>query len=165
MQRGGILEELRFEGGEARVRTFVLRLRPGTDFMEGIRAFCVERGIRSGAVTTILGSLRQVRYVYPVTCPEARAGLRYCDPIERDGPIELLGGAGTIGVMKADGATVVHLHAAFTDPEGRVYGGHMLGGTVAVTAEISIDAFDGVALTRAVDEETDMPVFSIGRSE
>lgn len=155
------MEGLRFEAKEARVRTFVLRLRPGTDLMEGIRAFCVEHAVQAGAVTTLLGSLRQMRYVYPVPDPAARAGLRYCDPIVLDGPIELLGGAGTIGVMKADGEAAVHLHAAFTDPEGRVFGGHVLGGAVAVTAEITIDALGGVALTRAVDEETDMPVFSI----
>ena len=63
------VKELRFDAEEARVRTFILRLRPGTDLMEGIRVFCEERGIRSGAITTLLGSLRQVRYVYPVVAP------------------------------------------------------------------------------------------------
>ncbi|RRD63928.1 PPC domain-containing DNA-binding protein [Fretibacterium sp. OH1220_COT-178] len=155
------MERLPFEGREARVRTFILRLRPGTDLMEGIRTFCVERGIRSGAITTLLGSLRWMRYVYPVPDSKALSGLRYCAPIVLDGPVELLSGAGTIGEMREDGEAVVHLHAAFTDPEGRVFGGHVLGGPVAVTVEVAIDALDGVALSRAVDEETDMPVFSI----
>ena len=90
--------------------------------------------------------------------------MKYCDPIAVNGPIEVLCGAGTIGVMKSDGTTVVHLHAAFTDPEGRVLGGHILEGegAVAVTAEVVIDALDGVSLTRAVDGETDMPLFSLG---
>ena len=90
--------------------------------------------------------------------------MKYCDPIAVDGPIEVLCGAGTIGVMKSDGTTVVHLHAAFTDPKGRVLGGHILegGGAVAVTAEVVIDVLDDVSLTRAVDEETDMPLFSLG---
>ena len=109
------------------MRTFILRLRPGTDLMEGIRVFCEERGIRSGAITTLLGSLRQVRYVYPVVAPGTKAGLKYCDPIAVNGPIEVLCGAGTIGVMKSDGTTVVHLHAAFTDPEGRAYPGGRRG--------------------------------------
>ena len=67
-------------------------------------------------------------------------------------------------IMKSDGTTVVHLHAAFADPKGRVLGGHLLegGGAVAVTAEVVIDALDGVSLTRAVDGETDMPIFSLG---
>lgn len=155
------MERLPFEGREAQVRTFILRLRPGTDLMEGIRTFCVEQGIRSGAITTLLGSLRQIRYVYPVPEPKARVGLRYCDPLVMEGPIELLSGAGTIGEMRADGEAVVHLHAAFTDPEGRVFGGHILGGPVAITVEIAIDAFDDVVLSRALDEETEMPVFSI----
>lgn len=159
-----LVKGLRFDAGEAQVRTFILRLRPGTDLMEGIRGFCEERGIRSGAITTLLGSLRQVRYVYPVVAPGTRAGLKYCDPIVVEGPIEVLCGSGTIGVMKSDGTTVVHLHAAFADPKGRVLGGHLLegGGAVAVTAEVVIDALDGVSLTRAVDGETDMPVFSLG---
>ena len=155
------LEGLRFDAKEARTRTYILRLRPGTDLMEGIRAFCVKQGIRSGAITTLLGSLREMRYVYPVPVSGGKAGLRYCDPIVMEGPIELLSGAGTIGEMKADGEAVIHLHAAFTNPEGQVFGGHLLGGRVAITVEIAIDAFDGVALTRALDEETDMPVFSI----
>lgn len=159
-----LVKGLRFDAEEARVRTFILRIRPGTDLMEGIRGFCEERGIRSGAITTLLGSLRQVRYVYPVVAPGTKVGLKYCDPIAVDGPIEVLCGAGTIGVMKSDGTTVVHLHAAFTDPEGRVLGGHILEGegAVAVTAEVVIDVLDGVSLTRAVDEETDMPLFSLG---
>lgn len=158
------MKGLRFDAEEARVRTFILRIRPGTDLIEGIRGVCEERGIRSGAITTLLGSLRQVRYVYPVVAPGTKAGLKYCDPIAVDGPIEVLCGAGTIGVMKSDGTTVVHLHAAFTDPKGRVLGGHILEGegAVAVTAEVVIDVLDGVSLTRAVDEETDMPLFSLG---
>ena len=49
-------------------------------------------------------------------------------------------------------------------PKGRVLGGHLLegGGAVAVTAKVVIDALDGVSLTRAVDGETDMPIFSLG---
>ena len=122
-----LVKGLRFDAEEARVRTFILRIRPGTDLIEGIRGVCEERGIRSGAIMTLLSSLRQVRYVYPVVAPGTKAGLKYCDPIAVDGPIEVLCGAGTIGVMKSDGTTVVHLHAAFTDPKGRVLKKHIRG--------------------------------------
>ena len=79
------------------------------------------------------------------------------------GPIEVLGADGTIGIMKSTEELAVHLHATFSDPSGAVYGGHVIeeGNTTAVTIEVALEAFDDLLLERALDDETDMPLFTL----
>lgn len=157
------MENIRYSSKPVQKRTVVARLMPGTELLAGIEAICKEHQIESGAVTTLLGSLRQLNYVYPIPCPGAKANLRYCDPIVIEGPIEILCGAGTVGIMKETGKMAVHLHAACSASTGVVYGGHLLdqGNPVAVTVEVVIEALDGAVLSRAMDDETGMPVFSV----
>lgn len=157
------MTNIRYSAQQVQKRTLVARLMPGTELLAGIEAICREYNIETGAISTILGSLKQLHYTYPVPYAGTPANLKYCDPITIDGPIEILCGAGTIGVMKDTGKRVVHLHTACSGPTGMVYGGHLLdtGNLIAVTAEIVIEALDGATLTRALDEETGMPLFSI----
>ncbi|NLL36880.1 MAG: DNA-binding protein [Fretibacterium sp.] len=157
------MKDVQVSARETRKRTLVVRLGPGAGVASGIREVCEKYSVRSGAITTFLGSLSQVAFTWPVPCPEARAGLKYREPLVFPGPIEVLSGAGTIGVMAGSGEFALHLHAAFTDAEGRVWGGHLLdeGNVVAVTLELTLEAFEDACLTRATDEETGMMLFTL----
>ena len=43
-----------------------------------------------------------------------------------------------------DGEPYLHLHITCTDQEGKVVGGHLLEGTVSLTAEIFLQSFEGL---------------------
>lgn len=157
------LKEIRFASVDVIPRKIFARLLPGTDLVPGIKALCVKHAIRAGAITTMLGSLKQVKFVWPITDSVNKCGLKYGAPKVLEGPIELVSGTGAIGTMKDSGEIAVHLHASFSDSTSKMWGGHIVdeGNPVAVTIEVVIEAYDGLTLSRAVDDETDMPLFNI----
>lgn len=67
------------------------------------------------------------------------------------GTFELVSLTGNISWV--DDESVVHMHAALSDREGSMIGGHLNDATVAVTVEISVND-DGSYITRSFDEET-----------
>jgi predicted DNA-binding protein with PD1-like motif len=103
----------------------VLRLLPGDDLRRALdaafRTLNASSGLAAACVVSGIGSLTQ-------------AQLRYADAAEGSlisGPLEMLSLAGTLGL---DGP---HLHAAVSDAQGRVHGGHVLAGCIVrTTAEI-----------------------------
>lgn len=157
------MEGIRFTSSEVQARKIFARLFPGTDLIPGIKALCQKHGVRSGSVTTMLGSLKKVSFVWAIPDSQNKSQVKYGAPKILEGPIELISGAGAIGTMKGGSELAVHLHATFSDPTSKIWGGHLIeeGNPVAVTVEIVIDAFDGLGLERDIDEETDMPLFSI----
>jgi hypothetical protein len=52
----------------------------------------------------------------------------------------------------ADGAK--HLHMSVADAQGRVFGGHLVEGTVYTTLELVLGTVQGVEFTRELDEKT-----------
>ena len=154
---------IRYTSKEVSSRKIFSRLLPGTELIQGIKAICREHSVKTGIVTTLLGSLRQISYVYPIAEPKSKSRLKYCEPLTLQGPIEIFGADGTIGVMKDSEELAIHLHATFSDPSGTVYGGHILeeGNPTAVTIEVAIEAFDDLLLERALDDETDMSLFTL----
>ncbi len=157
------MKEIRFASAEVRARTVFARLFPGTDLVPGIKALCAQHEIKAGAITTMLGSLSQVRFVWPIPDSVNKSHLKYGAPKTLEGPIELVSGAGAIGTMKDGGELAVHLHASFCDTTSKMWGGHIVdeGNPVAVTIEVVIEAYDDLTLSRSLDSETDMPLFSL----
>ncbi|KUK13569.1 MAG: DNA-binding protein [Synergistetes bacterium] len=151
---------LRFSSVDSKAgRTIVGRLLPGTDLIEGILALCKEHNINFGSIDVVLGSLRKFTFVYPIRDESKKMGVRYCDPVVIEGPIELLCGGGLIGVNR-NGEKAVHLHLVVSDREGKVYGGHVVGGNpVLVTVELVLRELEGVSIVREEDEETGFPLF------
>ncbi|MCS7233060.1 MAG: DNA-binding protein [Synergistetes bacterium] len=141
-------------------RVVVGRVFPGTDLIEGILRICEDHGISSGSIDLVLGSLRKFTFVYPIRDDQNKMGVKYCDPVEIDGPIELLCGNGIVGVASS-GGKALHLHAVVADRNGRVYGGHVLqGNPVLVTVEVVIRELSDVNVIRGLDEETGFTLFS-----
>jgi predicted DNA-binding protein with PD1-like motif len=90
-------------------------------------------------------------------------GFKYGEPAVMGGPREFIAAQGTIGTLKDTGELSVHMHVILTDPRGVTYSGHIQdeGNPICATAEIVIQAFDGLEIVRAVDAETKLTLFTV----
>jgi predicted DNA-binding protein with PD1-like motif len=154
--------ETRFLAGEGTGgRVIAARLRPGTDLIGGIAAVCRAHNIRQGYIGCIIGSLRKVEYMLPLTDETTPSGIRYSDPIRVGGPIELIGGQGVI-CQSPEGELMIHFHANFCDPDGKSLAGHFAAGgnPILVTAEMIITEISGVRMMRRPDPEVGLMMLS-----
>lgn len=139
---------------------YAIRLEPGEDVMQSLQAFCEEHHIGNGAILTGVGSLRGCSYFDPTEVPDKPGYYVYGDPIELPCPIELISLNGII-CTEEDGKPSLHIHAAFADPEGREFGGHFnTGNLVLSTVELIIGEFEGIRMSRGMDPERNVPVFT-----
>jgi len=145
------------EGG----RVIAGRLRPGTDLLPGLLEACREHGVTSGTFMTVMGSLKQARFVYVMPKADSPIGVGYGDAVQLDLPVEVLTAQGTIGVWE-DGTPSIHMHALLIDTTGALHGGHMLdeGNPTLATIEFSIRELPTTEVVRRVEEEIKLPVFS-----
>ncbi|HUT25468.1 MAG TPA: PPC domain-containing DNA-binding protein [Sumerlaeia bacterium] len=128
----------------APTRTVVIGLQPGEMLLESIRDAARAHGIENGAVASGIGTLKTCRMHY----------IEHTDfpPSDRfytlEKPLELLSVSGVI----ADGEP--HLHIVVSCGEGEVYAGHLEDGSeVLYLAEIVIQVFNDLKLTRRLDPE------------
>lgn len=142
---------------EVRQAVFI-RLSPGTDLVTGIADVCRRRGIRAGCIASCIASLRRASFFVVVPMDNATGG-GYSDPNHLTEPVEIVSAQGTIG-EEENGETFVHLHAALSDFQGHVHGGHLIPGTcpILITSEILILPLAGIRLVRAFDADAGMPV-------
>ena len=114
-------------------RFAALRLCPGDDLIGGLEAALAEMGAQAAALVTCVGSLTE-------------ASLRFADRPDGtalEGPFEIVS---LIGTLEPAGW---HLHAALSDAEGRVVGGHLMPGCpVRTTAEIVMVLLDDLRFAR-----------------
>lgn len=136
------------------------RLHPGTDVIEGIADTCRQHGIKSGSITTCIGSLQRASFfvVAPMDNP---LGGGYSDPIALQGPVELISSQGTVGRDDA-GNLFIHLHGALSDRTGHTHGGHLITGAcpVLITCEVLISVFEGMEAAHRHDPEVEMKVLT-----
>lgn len=157
---------IRLESAQAtNCRIVFGRLFPGTELLDGIKEICRAHEIRNGIVVSCIGSLNFARFVWATPDPFHKMGFRYGEPKVIAGPLELISGQGTIGTKATSGELFVHLHAVMTEDSGATWSGHIMekGNPICVTAEIAIQAFDGVEIVRGTDEETNVEIFRIGK--
>ena len=84
----------------------------------------------------------------------------YGDPLQLDGPIELLSASGII-CHDDSGATNLHVHVDLADQNGRAYGGHLVEGTrVLLTTDAVVAEIEGVDMRRKMDPELEVPLLS-----
>ncbi len=142
---------------EVRQAVFI-RLSPGTDLVTGIADVCRRRGIRAGCIASCIASLRRASFFVVVPMDNTTGG-GYSDPNHLTEPVEIVSAQGTIG-EEENGETFVHLHAALSDSQGHVHGGHLIPGTcpILITSEILILPLAGIRLVRAFDADAGMPV-------
>ena len=111
-----------------------LRLKPGEDPIDGLRAAFDAGGIAAGAVLTCVGSL-------------TRAAIRHANRPETtiyQGHFEITSLVGTVDPAGE------HLHVTITDGDGRAFGGHLMrGSAVYTTAEIVLLLMPDLVFARA----------------
>lgn len=141
-------------------RVVVLRLKPGTDVLQGLQAACERSGINNGVIISAIGSLAHVSFCDPIEIAEKRARFGYGDPLQLDGPIELLSASGII-CHDDSGATNLHVHVDLADQNGKAYGGHLVEGTkVLLTLDAVIGEVEGVDMRRKMDPELEVPLLN-----
>ncbi len=138
-----------------------VRLRPGTDVMEGLKQVCEQHGITQGAILMGIGSLRQLSYQVLTPKPETKLGAGYTDPVVVPGPVEILSLQGVIFQSEA-GEMLLHVHGTFSDQYGKVYAGHVVAGAnpILATLDAVVAEVAGVRLTRRMDPDVGMGLFT-----
>jgi predicted DNA-binding protein with PD1-like motif len=144
-------------------RIIVGRIPKDVDLITGVKEVCNAYGIKYGYIVSMIGSLKTGRFIYAIPSEGAKLGFKYSEPVNLEGPLEILGSQGTIGLDDATGELSVHLHMQVSDKYMRVFGGHIIegGNDIAATAEILIHEIDHVELHRVFDEETGFNIFKI----
>ncbi len=141
-------------------RVLVLRLKPGTDLLGGIRSACERYAIHNGVILSAIGSLACVRYCDVEALPGKKCGYGYGAVLRLDEPIELTGAGGVI-CSDAEGSINLHIHISMSDKTGKAWGGHLVEGTrVLMTADIVLGEIGGVSMLREYDPEMDVYLLS-----
>lgn len=138
-----------------------LRLRRGTDLMNGLKTVCEENGIKQGAILGGIGSLQKMTYQVLAPKPETKLGAGYTDPQVVPGPVEIVSLQGVV-FQSEDGETLLHVHGTFSDQHGKVYAGHVVTGENPVLATLDgiVAEITDVALVRRMDAEVGLGLFT-----
>ena len=131
-------------------RAFVGRLAAGSDLVEEIERFCLEREVTAAQVT-VVGAVRRASYAY-----YEQHDRRYRE-LETDSHHEIAGFVGNISLR--DDKPFLHAHATLGDAAGATVGGHLLRGTEVFAAEVMIRELGEVSLVRLPDEETGLALW------
>ena len=120
-------------------KTYAIRLSKGEDLKFALHEFVDRQQIHAGWIISCVGSLTE-------------CNLRYAN--QQNGTLlkgyfEIVSLSGTLSVNGC------HLHAAVSDSNGTMIGGHVLDGCIInTTAEIIIGEATGITFSRAMDEKT-----------
>ena len=146
-----------FTSAEGRMgRVVVLRMKPGTDLLDGMLAACEKHGIHNGVIISAIGSLNGVYYCDVEAVSDKKCGYGYGRTLYLDGPIELTGASGVI-CSDADGRINMHVHINMSDKYGNAYGGHLVQGTkVLLTADIVLGEIEDVQMLRELDPDLEV---------
>jgi predicted DNA-binding protein with PD1-like motif len=123
-------------------RIVVMRLDPGEDFLNALRAGLAHYDVRDGVVLSCVATWAPCR-LHQVQDTGYPAKERI---LELPGPVEVMNVSGAV----AGGEP--HLHATVADREGRAYGGHVEPGTaVLYLAEVVVGELSGNRMVRVRD--------------
>jgi predicted DNA-binding protein with PD1-like motif len=131
--------------------TYILRLKKGQEIVSCIKEFCESQKITAATMTGI-GFAENVT----VGCFDL-ASQKYAEKIFKKA-YEITSLVGNISYIEND--MYVHLHINFADSDAKIYGGHLLSATIALTGEIFIQSIN-TKLTRKYDEDLGIKVFDI----
>ena len=146
-----------FTSAEGRMgRVVVLRMKAGTDLLDGMLAACEKHGIHNGVIISAIGSLNGVYYCDVEAVSDKKCGYGYGRTLYLDGPIELTGASGVI-CSDAEGRINMHVHINMSDKYGNAYGGHLVQGTkVLLTADIVLGEIEDVQMLRELDPDLEV---------
>ena len=116
-----------------------LKLSPGDDLRQSLKAFCAEKSILAGSILSSVGSLKKVNI------RKASSDSYYVS--ESFHEIVTLS-----GLLSKDG---VHIHISVADANAQVLGGHLSDGNIVfTTAELVLASFPTIQFAREFDPAT-----------
>ena len=140
-------------------RAVAVRLKPGTDLLEGLTQVCKKNKIQNGVIVSALGSLSKA-YLCNPTEVDTKAGYGYGEPTFIDGPLELLGASGVV-CHDLDGSVNLHVHVTISNKQAECFGGHLAPGTtVLLTTDAVIAELSGIEMERKMDPDLDVPILT-----
>ncbi len=130
-------------------RIIFARILPGSELIESIKKICAENNIEIAYISTCIGSLEKVSFVYAIKDEKQYYKIKYHEPVVMVRPIEFLGAQGII-VRDSNDEYQVHFHAQFSDENMDVYGGHLLdsGNIVLATIDLVLNEIIDVKIKR-----------------
>lgn len=137
-------------------KVYAFRLTPGSDLLESLEEFILEKNIKAGLILSGVASLKQAVLRNPKLFPDSfpmTDAYRVLTKLEC--PLELLSLSGNI--TELDGKPFIHAHIVISkgDEEGLAYGGHLDKGCIIfTTAEIIIAEIAEMKITREKSSET-----------
>ncbi len=135
-------------------KSVLARLIENEDLLESITRVAAEAKVSAGFFF-LIGTLKT-----------AKLGFFYegkYEEIEMRQPLEIVSCLGNISVK--DGKVFAHAHAAVSNEDGRVFGGHVMPGCIiGVTGELVLVETADINLTREFDKKTKLSLLSFAKS-
>jgi predicted DNA-binding protein with PD1-like motif len=149
----------RIQWVEARGRAFSFTLEAGLPLLEAARRGFAAAGFSSGVLNMRGGALGPFAYVMPALATDGEHAAFYSATFRPAGMTRIKIGAMTFG--SRNGAPFFHCHGLWTEPDGRVNGGHMLPEETVVAEPFEVEAFgiDGATFVAEPDPETNFKLF------
>lgn len=140
-----------------RGRHIRLMLQPGLSLFDALVAPLAAMGIQNASTTILGGAFSRLHYCVAPPDPAGHAIVAYTAPIDTGKTFMIFGNA-TLG-KSAQGAPLVHCHAAIRTATGLVKGGHILTGQSIVGAQaipVLVTSLDDFELRVLYDPETNI---------
>ncbi|MBI4810133.1 MAG: DNA-binding protein [Ignavibacteriales bacterium] len=134
-------------------RTIIGQLPNGSDLLEELTQLVQKENIRCGRIHGIGATTHAVVAYYD-------QNIKKYNSMEFTSGMEILNLHGNVSIR--DGKPFVHVHILLGDPQGKVFGGHLLSGTKLWACEVFIDEFEGEELVREQDEKTGLFLWKTG---
>lgn len=131
--------------------TYILRLKKGEEILSSLKSFCTSQNIGCATISGI-GFAENIT----VGCFDLK-NKKY-EEINFKNAYEITSLNGNISYIEND--MYVHLHINFADSDAKIYGGHLLNATIALTGEIFIQEIP-IKMTRKFDKDLGIKVFDI----
>lgn len=134
-------------------RTIIGQFPFGTDLLDVLTQFVQKEKIRTGRINGIGATTHAVVAYYDQTQKKYLS-------MEFPGGMEILNLQGNVSIR--DEKPFVHVHLLLGNPEGKVFGGHLMPGTKIWACEVIIDEFTGEDLVRGEDKNTGLFLWKTG---
>ncbi|MAF95057.1 MAG: hypothetical protein CMM60_04810 [Rhodospirillaceae bacterium] len=134
-------------------RVVVARIMPGADFLEALESIAARHNITSGVILSGIATFTEARFhavkLLTYDFPYPKEGFAH---LHMDEVLELVSVSGTIAEYEQKPMIHCHMTVASGNKEGKVWGGHVMKGTIVyATAEIVIAEVVGMKMVRETD--------------
>ncbi len=133
-------------------RCWIGRIPFRGDLLQSLEAFAAEKQVQAGWVQVIGAVEKAVIGFY-------NQQKREYEHMEYVQELEIVSCVGNIS--RRDGRPAGHLHITLGDNQGRLFGGHLVPGTVVFAGEFFMQELVGPRLNRTFDQDTGLPLWEM----